>query len=47
LASHSGIDDWTEHQMPYLQPIVKLLDESIRSTIPDLQYALTYCTTSP
>ncbi|HEY3941752.1 MAG TPA: DUF1801 domain-containing protein [Acidimicrobiales bacterium] len=39
-ASHSDIDEWTQRQMPHLQPIVKLLDESIRSTIPRLQYAV-------
>jgi len=39
-ASHSDIDDWTQRQMPHLQPIVKLLDESIRATIPGLQYAV-------
>ena len=39
-ASHSGIDDWTQRQMPHLQPIVKLLDESIQATIPGLQYAV-------
>ena len=38
--SHSDIDQWTQRQMPHLQPIVKLLDESIRATIPDLQYAV-------
>jgi hypothetical protein len=39
-SSHSDIDDWTQRQMPHLQPIVKLLDESIRATIPGLQYAV-------
>lgn len=39
-ANHSDIDDWSERQMPQLQPIVKLLDESIRATIPGLQYAV-------
>lgn len=38
--SHSDIDDWTQRQLPHLQPIVKLLDESIRTTIPGLQYAV-------
>ncbi len=28
-ASHSAIDDWTVRHMSHLQPIVKLLDESI------------------
>ncbi|HZD64723.1 MAG TPA: DUF1801 domain-containing protein [Acidimicrobiales bacterium] len=39
-ASHSDIDDWARRQMPDLQPIVTLLDESIRATIPGLQYAV-------
>lgn len=39
-ASHSDIDARTERQMPHLQPIVKRLDESIRETIPGLQYAV-------
>ena len=38
--SHSDIDDWAQHQMPHLQPIVKLLDESIRASIPGLEYAV-------
>ena len=29
-----------QRQMPQLQPIVKLLDESVRTTIPGLQYAV-------
>ena len=39
-ASHSDIDGWARRQMPHLQPIVKLLDESIRATISGLQYAV-------
>jgi hypothetical protein len=39
-ARHSDIDHWTQRQMPHLQPIVKVLDESIRTTIPGLQYAV-------
>lgn len=39
-ASHSDIDEWVQGQMPNLQPIVKLLDESIRAAIQDLQYAV-------
>ena len=39
-ANHSEIDDWLRRQMPHLQPIVRELDESIRSTIPGLQYAV-------
>lgn len=38
--SHSDIDDWTERQVPHLQPIVKLLDEAIRATIPGVHYAV-------
>ena len=37
---HSVVDDWTQRQMPHLQPIVTRLDESIRETIPGLQYAV-------
>jgi hypothetical protein len=39
-ASHADIDAWFERQMPHLQPIVQALDESIRATIPGLQYAV-------
>src|SRR5690242_3534222 len=39
-ANHSDIDDWFGRLVPQLQPIVKRLDESIRATIPGLQYAL-------
>ena len=39
-ASHSDIDDWRRRLMPDLQPIVKRLDESIRKTIPGLDYAV-------
>ena len=38
--SHTDIEEWFRRQMPQLQPIVTLVDESIRATIPDLQYAL-------
>ncbi len=38
--SPSDIEDWTRRQMPHLQPIVKLLDDSIRTTISGLQYAV-------
>ncbi len=37
---HSVIDEWFRRQMPYLQPIVENLDESIRVAIPGLQYAV-------
>ena len=40
-ASHAEIDDWAKSQMPDLQPIVELLDELIRATIPGLRYAVT------
>ena len=39
-ARHSGIDDWLGLLMPYLQPIVKGLDESIRAAVPGLHYAV-------
>lgn len=39
-ADHSDIDHWAQRQVPHLQPIVKLLDESIRAAIPGLQYAV-------
>lgn len=38
--SHADIEDWTRRVMPDLHPIVKYLDESIRKTIPGLQYAI-------
>jgi hypothetical protein len=38
--SHSDIDKWLPSLMPYLQPIAKCLDESIRATVPDLGYAV-------
>jgi len=38
--SHADIDDWTQHQMPHLQPIVKELDALIQATIPGLHYAV-------
>ena len=38
--SHADIDDWIRRVMPDLHPIVKQLDESIRKTIPGLQYAV-------
>jgi hypothetical protein len=33
-------DDWFRRLVPHLQPIVQRLDESIRATIPGLQYAV-------
>ena len=40
-ANHSDIDDWCRRGlMPDLQPIVKRLDESIRATVPGLDYAV-------
>jgi hypothetical protein len=39
-AKHSDIDDWRRRLVPYLQPIVKRLDESIRATVPGLDYAI-------
>jgi hypothetical protein len=39
-ADHSDIEEWCRHLMPDLQPIVQGLDELIRATIPDLDYAV-------
>jgi hypothetical protein len=38
--SHADVEDWVAYVMPDLNPIVKWLDESIRETIPGLQYAV-------
>ena len=38
--SHADIDDWIRRVMPDLHPIVKRLDELIRTAIPGLQYAV-------
>jgi hypothetical protein len=38
--SHDDIDDWIRSVMPDLHPVVEGLDESIRATIPGLQYAV-------
>jgi hypothetical protein len=38
--SHGEIADWIKRQMPDLNPILTRLDEMIRDTIPDLQYAI-------
>ena len=38
--SHAEIEDWIRRVMPDLHPIVQELDESIRETIPGLQYAM-------
>lgn len=37
---HAPIEDWMRRVMPDLQPIVRRVDELIRETIPDLQYAI-------
>jgi hypothetical protein len=37
---HSDIEDWRGRLVPHLQPIVKRLDETIRATIPGLDYAV-------
>jgi hypothetical protein len=39
-ANHSDIEEWCRHLMPDLQPIVKQLDELIRETVSDLDYAV-------
>ena len=38
--NHSDIEAWFQRQMPHLQPLVRALDESIRATIPGLNYAV-------
>ena len=38
--SHAAIDDWIRRTMPDLNPIVRHLDELIRTAIPGLQYAV-------
>lgn len=37
---HFDIEEWWQHLMPDLQPIVQRLDEVIRATVPDLEYAV-------
>lgn len=41
-ADHSVIDDWLRRVMPDLQPILRQLDESIRATVPELQFAVKF-----
>lgn len=38
--SHTDIAEWIQRVMPDLHPLVKRLDESIRQTIPGLQFAV-------
>jgi hypothetical protein len=38
--NHDEIEYWIQRQMPDLQDIVKQLDEAIRRTHPELQYAV-------
>ena len=38
--THADIEDWIRRVMPDLHPIVERLDESIRDSIPGLQYAV-------
>ena len=38
--SHAEIEAWIKRVMPELNPMVKHLDQLIRKTIPDLQYAI-------
>jgi hypothetical protein len=38
--SHAEIADWIRRVMPDLQPIVEVLDRSIRDAIADLRYAV-------
>ncbi|HVW81097.1 MAG TPA: DUF1801 domain-containing protein [Mycobacteriales bacterium] len=37
---HTAIDEWFDQIMPAMQPIVRGLDEAIRSAIPGVHYAL-------
>ena len=37
---HAEIDEWMRRVMPDLNPIVNHLDQLVRETIPDLQYAV-------
>ena len=39
-SNHDDIDEWCRRQMPQLQSILTHLDEVIRSTLPDLHYAV-------
>jgi hypothetical protein len=41
-AEHADIDHWFGLLMPYLQPIVRGLDESIRAVVPGLHYAVKF-----
>lgn len=38
--SHAEIEQWIARVMPDLHPVVQHLDELIRDTLPDLQYAV-------
>lgn len=38
--SHAEIEDWIRRVMPDLHPIVELIDDVIRETIPGLHYAV-------
>jgi hypothetical protein len=40
VQSHADIETWFERQMPHLQPIVRKLDDVIRTTIPGLHFAV-------
>jgi hypothetical protein len=39
-SDHSDIEEWFGRIMPQLQPIVRALDESIRTLIPGVHYAV-------
>jgi hypothetical protein len=39
-AGHSDIDEWFASLMPYVQPIVRELDDSIRAAVPGLHYTV-------
>ena len=38
--SHAEIDDWMRRVMPDLQPLVKRVDELVRATLSETQYAV-------
>jgi hypothetical protein len=39
---HAAIDTWFGEIMPAMQPIVRSVDESIRATLPNLQYGVKF-----
>jgi hypothetical protein len=39
-ADHAAVEEWIQHLMPDLQPIVERLDQSIRAAVPAVRYAV-------